>query len=197
MRQVVFLDIAFGVNAVGEHLFEHGFAGASVDFAGFHHLNDHRKFFRRKRHIFRQCAGVIEQFHHFAHNPVCDIFGAVAKFYGLFKQRDKRHVPCENFGVIFGKPQRFAVALFFLLGQFRHAFADFLDARVGNFNRRQVGFGEIFIVLRVLFGAHRVRIAFVVVPAAGFLHDRFAVFQKVDLAAGFVCNRAGYRVERV
>jgi hypothetical protein len=69
----------------------------------------------------------------------------------------RRSICGQHAGVI-GREAQFAFHSAALgIGQFGQAFAAFFEERVVEFQRQQVGIGEIAIIVRVLFGAHRPR----------------------------------------
>ncbi len=63
--------------------------------------------------------------------------------------------------------------------------------------RRQVGVGEVAVVVRVFLGAHGTRLAGVGVEQHGGLLDRAAVFERVDLPVDLVVDRLLQEAEAV
>ena len=63
--------------------------------------------------------------------------------------------------------------------------------------RRQVGIGEVAVVLRVFLAAHRARLVAVGIVEARFLHDRAAVLDQLDLPAHLELDRLLHEAEAV
>ncbi len=67
----------------------------------------------------------------------------------------------------------------------------------GDNERRQVGLGEVAIVVRLLLGAHGISAAFSRVPEAAFLHHAAAGFDDLDLALNFIFQSRADEAEAV
>ncbi len=70
-----------------------------------------------------------------------------------------------------------------LAGKLGHVGAHPLDPLGRDDQRRQVGVGEVAVIVRVFLGAHGAGLALVGVVKPGFLHHLAAVFDEFDLAA--------------
>ena len=75
----------------------------------------------------------------------------------------------KHAGIVFGNAvlRHEAVAAF--LGRLRNLRPNFLEPRVVDGHRHEVGFREIAIIFIALFPAQEISVAKVVIPAAGFL----------------------------
>ena len=71
------------------------------------------------------------------------------------------------------------------------------DERLVELERQQVGVGEIAVVVRLLLGAHRARLAALRIEQAGLLLDGAARLEQLDLAARLVLDRAADEAHRV
>ncbi len=81
--------------------------------------------------------------------------------------------------------------------KFGQGIADFrLPLRIHH-QRKQVGLGEITVVVRLFLGAHAVGFAFVRVVEAGFLRDLAAGFNHANLPLNLVLQRFADKAERV
>ena len=67
--------------------------------------------------------------------------------------------------------------------------ANFFAPRGADVDREQIWLGEIAIVVRFFFGAHRDGVAFVLIPEARLLRDAAAAFEHADVALDFVFER--------
>src|SRR6266567_7361885 len=74
-------------------------------------------------------------------------------------------------------------------GQLRQCRSHSLNPRLIDRERRQIGIGEIAIILRVLLAAHRARLVPVGIVKPRLLHDGSAVLDQLDLAADFELDR--------
>ncbi len=74
---------------------------------------------------------------------------------------------------------------------------DVVDPGLFQFERQQVGVGEVAIVHRLFLGAHRAGLAGRRVVEAGLLIDLAAVLEDLDLAPGLVVDGLGDEAERV
>jgi hypothetical protein len=84
-----------------------------------------------------------------------------------------------------------------LVWQFGQFGPDAFDVLAGEFERQQVGIGEVAVIVRLFLRAHGARLVLVGVVQAGFLIDLAAVLKDIDLAAGFVFGRHLDEAERV
>ena len=88
-------------------------------------------------------------------------------------------------------------AAFARFRQFRQLRAHRFDEVVIQPHLRQVGVGEIAVVVGFFFGAHRPRFAAFGVIQPRLLHYVAAGFERVNLARDFVFNRLFHEAERV
>ena len=85
----------------------------------------------------------------------------------------------------------------FLVWQFRQVDPNAFNERIINFQRQQVGVGEIAVIMRILFRSHAAGLALVRIIKAGFLIDRATALENFDLAARFELNRRLDEAKRV
>ena len=83
------------------------------------------------------------------------------------------------------------------VGQLGQAGLDLLDPVLGQHQRQQVGIGEVAIVVRVLLGAHRARLAPAGIEQPRLLHDLAAALDQLDLAPRLVLDRLLDEADRV
>ena len=72
-----------------------------------------------------------------------------------------------------------------------------VDVSVVEFERQQIGIGEIAVVVRLFLGAHRARLAFAGIEQPRLLVDGAAVLDDLDLPARFVLDRLADEADRV
>ena len=103
----------------------------------------------------------------------------------------------QHRGVVGRQPELLDVAPALGVGQLGQAGAAFVEERVVELERQQVGIGEVAVVVRVFLAAHRARGAGAGIEQPGFLHDRAAVLDQLDLAARLVLDRLHHEAHRV
>ena len=81
------------------------------------------------------------------------------------------------------------IALALGVGQLGQARAAFLEERVVELERQQVGIGEVAIIVRVFLRAQRARHALVGIEQPRFLGDRAAALDQLDLALRLMLDR--------
>ena len=72
-----------------------------------------------------------------------------------------------------------------------------LDPLIRNPYRNQIRIREVTVILRILLGTHRMGGFLVVIPAAGFLDDLFAILDQLDLTDALALNGTGNGFEGV
>ena len=82
-------------------------------------------------------------------------------------------------------------------GQLGHVVAHGLDLRRIDDERRQVGLGEVAVVIRVFLGAHRAGLVGIRIVEPGFLHHAATVLDQLDLAAHLELDGPLQEAERV
>ena len=78
---------------------------------------------------------------------------------------------------------------FLLVRQFRNPGGNFLDPVIFDFQRQQVGAGEIPVVVRLLFRSHGAGLAGPRVVQPRFLNDLAAVLENSDLPVRLAFDR--------
>ena len=154
---------------------------------------------RFDRRVLDGDVGAVQRGRHVAHQPVrgrLGVFlaglgddGFVIRRHRLRRRQDQR--------VVLGQAVVADEALAHRGRQFRHAGFHAVDPLLRDRERRQVGVGEVAVVLRVFLAAHLARFLAVRVPQARGLHDLAAVLDQLDLAAHLVMDRFFHEAERV
>ena len=83
------------------------------------------------------------------------------------------------------------------VGQLGQARAAFLEERLVELERQQVGVGEVAIIVRVFLDAHRAGRAGAGIEQPGFLDDLAAVLEHLDLALRLMLDRLHHEAHRV
>ena len=104
---------------------------------------------------------------------------------------------CKDSCVISRKSVFFLIAGLFCFAKLRLLCLDFFDPCIRNMNRRKIRIRKISVILGILFGTHRIRIFFIIIPTAGFLCDCLTFFNQLNLALSFTFDSSGNRFERV
>src|SRR5215212_2233322 len=76
-------------------------------------------------------------------------------------------------------------------------YGEVVDVVLAELQGQQVGVGEVAVVVRLLLGAHRARLALARIEQPRLLVDPAAVFQNADLPARFVFDRLADEADRV
>ncbi len=135
--------------------------------------------------------------HQFALHQVGDALGILRGFCCLLELVGQRLGEGEDLRVVFGDAVFLDHAGAAGLGEFGQGAGDFGLPLFVDYQREQVGLGEIAIVVRLFFRAHAVGLAFVGVVEARLLCDLAAGFDDVDLASDFVFQRFADEAERI
>ena len=112
--------------------------------------------------------------------------GGFGKFGGEFEAVGEGAVGGDGGGVLGGEAVVDGEAGASGFGEFGHGGEDVALPGFAYDQRREIGFGEVAVVVSLLFAAHGEGAAFGVVPEAGFLDDSAAVFDDTDLAFDLV-----------
>ena len=89
------------------------------------------------------------------------------------------------------------VALALGVGQLGQAGAAFLEERVVELQRQQVGVGEIAIIVRVFLRPQRPGHALVGIEQPRFLGDRAALLDQLDLAPRLMLDHLHHEAHRI
>ena len=158
------------------------------------------------RRVFQRLAQSVERAEQFGDQPVGRLLGDIgirfALLCGAFGQQSLEParglgLGGQDIGVIGRQPQPLLIARALGVGQFGQAGPAFVEKRVVEFDRQQVGIGEIAIVVRVFFRAHRASLIAIGIIEPRFLDDFAAVLDQIDLAARFLLDHGHDKPHRV
>ena len=129
-------------------------------------------------------------------HPVGDQLGVAAlggglEVIGLGLLRDQHH------GVVLRQAVIGHQTTALLVRQLGQVGLDLVDPGLFQLQRQQVGVGEVAIVHRLFLGPHRARFARRRIIQTGFLNDRAAVLEDLDLATRLVIDRLRNEAEAV
>ncbi len=109
----------------------------------------------------------------------------------------RRDVGGEDGGIVGGKAERALIPVALGVRQLGERGPAFLQEIVGKLDRKQVRVREVAVIVRFFLGAETSGFGLVRVPQAGFLDDRTAGLEQIDLAVRLMLDRGHDESDRI
>ena len=133
-------------------------------------------------------AAAVERAEQLGDDPVRRLLGLGACVEKRIEPARSLDLGGEDAGIVWRDPELF-VALALGVGQLGKDRAAFFEECFVELERKQIGVGEIAIVVRFFLRAHRPRRALVGVEQPGLLDDAAAAFEHFDLPLRLMLDR--------
>ena len=132
-----------------------------------------------------------------AHDKVGRFFGVRTEFYNAVEKIGNVLVFREHARVVIGQTEFFGITRYPSVFKLRYGIRYSFYIGCAHDHGQKIGFGEISVIVRILFRAHGIAYPLVIVETPSFLFHSPAAFQQVDLTSRLESDRARDRTERI
>ncbi len=180
--------IGVHVSVAVEHRVKDGDGGVAVELALDHQGDEPGQGGGGEGHIRRLHAPGGQGTQHLAHNPVGRLLGGGAQVNHGLKEVGQCFLRGDHLGVVGGQAEAALIPLHSGRSQLWLDVTQTLQIVLRQLHWRQIGVGEVTVVLGVLLGAHGIGGVLVLVPAAGLLNDPLSLLQQLNLPSTLVLD---------